>query len=123
PDPIDSGLVSDFDLTISALQSGLAEAGYRFDRQWLPWVEPDAAKAKAYRETAGLMLYRRDRRPSSVDGDAAAGPQLLAVFVVGETLKLGIYQPAFARAVDFILDLHTQDRSLRPDLTCAAAPP
>lgn len=114
PDPIDSGLVSDFDLTMSALQSGLAEAGYRLDRQWLPWVEPEAAKAKAYRETAGLMLFRRDHRRSGLD-KAAAGPQLLAVFVVGETLKLGIYQPAFARAVDFILDLHAQDRSLPPD--------
>jgi hypothetical protein len=126
PDPIDSGLVSDFDLTISALQSGLAEAGYRLDRQWLPWVEPEAAKAKAYRETAGLMLFRRDRRPSSLDDDdAAAGPQLLAVFVVGETLKLGIYQPAFARAVDFILALHTQDRSLPPGAgpSCAGALP
>jgi hypothetical protein len=125
PDPIDSGLVSDFDLTMSALQSGLAEAGYRLDRQWLPWVEPEAAKAKAYRETAGLMLFRRDRRRYTLD-EPAAGPQLLAVFVVGETLKLGIYQTAFARAVDFILDLHTQDRTLWPDpgsAWAAALPP
>jgi hypothetical protein len=124
PDPIDSGLVSDFDLTISALQSGLAEAGYRLDRQWLPWVEPEAAKAKAYRETAGLMLFRRNSRP--VVDKPSDGPQLLAVFVVGETLKLGIHQLAFDRAVDFILDLHTQDRSLRPDAGpawAAALPP
>ncbi|HEV3075771.1 MAG TPA: hypothetical protein VHB47_15220 [Thermoanaerobaculia bacterium] len=113
PDPIHSGLASDFDLTISALQSGLAESGYRMDRLWLPWVEPEAAEAKAYRETAGLMLFRRGRR-LLVD-EPEAGPQLLAVFVVGETLKLGIHKPAFERAVDFILDLHAQDRSLPLD--------
>jgi len=124
PDPIDSGLASDFDMTMSAMQSGLAEAGYRLDRQWLPWVEPEAAAARTYRETAGLMLFRRDPRP--VVDKPSDGPQLLAVFVVGETLKLGIHKPAFERAVDFILDLHEQDRSLPPDAGpawAAALPP
>lgn len=119
PDPIDSGLSSDFDLTMSALQSGLGEAGYRLDRQWLPWVEPEAADVRAYRETAGLMLFRR--RPRPVPDKPNAAPQLLAVFVVGETLKTGIHQPAFEGAVDFILDLHVQDRSLPSDAGLAWA--
>jgi hypothetical protein len=139
-DPIDSGLASDFDLTMGALQLGLAESRYRLDRQWLPWADPDAADGKKYRETAGLMLFRRDP-----DGDwppllgAAAGQHwarpehaapgrseprhLLAVFVVGETLKLGIHIPAFDRAVDFILDLHAQDvPRLSPSPADCAAP-
>ncbi len=113
PDPMDSGFASDFDLTISALQSGLAEAGYTLDRQWLPWVEPEATETRAYRETAGLMLFRRGRRPGPRPraNELVAGSQLLAVFVVGETLKRGIHQQAFERSVDFILDLHAQDRS------------
>jgi len=128
PDPLDSGLVSDFDLTMRGLQSGLAEAGYRLDRQWLPWVEPEAAEAKAYRETAGLMLFRRERPSVPAKGEANSQPypQLLAVFVVGETLKLGIHKPAFERAVDFILDLHAQDVALPLDsgpLETAAPPP
>jgi hypothetical protein len=115
PDPIDSGLPSDFDLTMSALQSGLAEAGYRLDRQWLPWVEPEDTQARSYRETAGLMLFRRGSRPSREKpwlDELEAGRQLLAVLLVGETLKAGIHKAAFQRAVDFILDLHEQDQSL-----------
>src|SRR6202043_2344967 len=56
-DPIDSGLVSDFDLTMNALQRAMADAGYRHDRQWLPWVEPESAEAKTYREMAGWRLF------------------------------------------------------------------
>lgn len=122
-DPIDSGLASDFDLTMSSLQLGLADSGYRFDRQWLPWVDPDAAEEKKYRETAGIMLFRREghgdrqpgKHPPQPDPLAPTPPahQLLAVFVVGETLKLGVQKPAFERAVDFILDLHAQDAALR----------
>jgi hypothetical protein len=124
PDPIDSGLASDFDLTMSALQSGLAEAGYRLDRQWLPWVEPESSESRAYRETAGLMLFRRG--PRSLVDEPEAGDQLLAVFLVGETLKLGIHKAAFQRSVDFILDLHAQDISIPLDAGpawAAALPP
>ena len=132
-DPIDSGLASDFDLTMSSLQLGLAESGYRFDRQWLPWVEPDAADEKKYRETAGIMLFRREghghrrpgKHPPQPDPPAPTPPahQLLAVFVVGETLKLGVQKPAFERAVDFILDLHAQDAALRSRAPAGDAAP
>jgi hypothetical protein len=117
-DPIDSGLASDFDLTMSALQIGLADASYRLDSQWLPWVEAEAAEKKAYRQTAGMMLFHR-RSPSAPEH------HLLAVFVVGETLKLGIHKTAFENAVNFILALHAQDETL-PSLAtpgCGASHP
>jgi hypothetical protein len=103
-DPIDSGLASDFDLAMIAVQRALADAGYRHDRQWLPWIDPQAAEEKAFRETAGMMLFRRppDHRQPASDRKR----RLLAVFLVGETPKLGIHKQAFREAIDFILDLH-----------------
>nr|MDP9121450.1 hypothetical protein [Acidobacteriota bacterium] len=98
-DPVDSRLASDFDLAMNALEQGLADAEYQFDRKWLPWADPDAAEQKAFRETAGVLLFRRDRSKTR-------SASLLAVFLVGETPKVGIHKPAFGSAVDFIVDLH-----------------
>ncbi|HEY6321448.1 MAG TPA: hypothetical protein VJA16_07815 [Thermoanaerobaculia bacterium] len=117
-DPIESGLASDFDLTMSALQIGLADAGYRLDGQWLPWVDADAADKKTYRDAAGIMLFRR-QSPSASDH------HLLAVFVVGETFKVGIHKTAFENAVQFILALHGRDKKLAPSSApdCVASRP
>jgi hypothetical protein len=100
-DPIDSRLAVDFDLALIALQRGLAEAKYQLIRKWLPWTDPDEAEQKQHRGAAGMMLFRYSPGP----GDPTK-PSLLAVFVVGETPKLGIHKLAFERAVDFILALH-----------------
>jgi hypothetical protein len=116
-DPTDSGLASDFDLTMSALQYGLAEANYKLDRQWLPWVAPEAAEARAFQETAGLMLFQRSS-PDPQHEDR----RLLAVLVVGETLKLGIAQPALRHAVDFILRLHAQEPTVASGAKLATPP-
>jgi hypothetical protein len=119
-DPIDSGLASDFDLAMIAVQRAMADSGYLHDRQWLPWIDPEAAEEKAFRETAGMMLFRRppDRRQP-----AAARSELLAVFLVGETPKLGIHKQAFLKAVDFILDLHQADSSVRREASPASSQP
>jgi hypothetical protein len=102
-DPIDSRLAADFDLSMSALDLALAQSGYELDRQWLPWVEPESADDKGFRETAGMMLFRHDS-----EGQQEKTSRLLAVFLVGESPKLGIHQQAFQRSVDFILDLRAQ---------------
>jgi hypothetical protein len=116
-DPVDSRLASDFDLAMSALQRGLADAAhYRLDRLWLPWVEPDAVEEKRFRETAGMMLFRRAEKGQPGKGEPRR--HLLAVLLVGETPKLGIHKQAFLRAVDFILDLQREVEGLQP-----ASPP
>ncbi len=114
-DPLDSGLASDFDLTMSALQMGLSEAGYRLGSQWLPWIDAEAVDQKSYRESAGMMLFHRQSPPApSSPPSCAAMQDLLAVFVVGETLKAGIHKAAFEQAVALILDLHAEEEKLAP---------
>jgi hypothetical protein len=122
-DPIDSGLAADFDLELRALQSALADAGYQLDRHWLPWTDSKAIEDRSYRETAGIMLFRRaadrDDCSATARGDCNAAKRgdrnaverdsrgaLLAVFVVGETPKQGIHKRAFQSAVSFVLGLH-----------------
>jgi hypothetical protein len=103
-DPIDSRLALDFDLALSALQRGLADGEYRFVSKWLPWTDLDAGEQKQHRGAAGMILFRYDQLQAGKPEDRS----LLAVFVVGETPKLGIHKLAFQRAVDFILALHPQ---------------
>jgi hypothetical protein len=112
-DPIDSGLVSDFDLTMNALQRAMADAGYRHDRQWLPWIEPESAETKTYRQIAGMMLFHGLQSADSRRWPTDPRRHLLALFLVGETPKLGIHKAAFQRTVDFILALHRADRAAR----------
>jgi hypothetical protein len=135
-DPIDSRLASDFDQTTSALQRGLADAGYKFDRKWLPWVEPEPAEAgeRKFRDRAGLLLFRRHQAPRQRCGFREVGSaarehpcgdempgELLGVFLIGETPKLGIHKRAFHRAVDFVLGLHEAAAALPPAPACAGA--
>jgi hypothetical protein len=141
-DPVDSRLAADFDLSLRALQFGLARADFHLERLWLPWAEPEAAEQKGYRDAAGLLLFRRDAEvlappatapsrpgaPPAGAGDSvprpdgsSRGASLLAVFLVGETPKLGIHKQAFHHAVDFILRLHA--RGAWPLPPCAGCPP
>jgi hypothetical protein len=103
-DPIDSRLALDFDLALSALQRGLADGEYRPVCKWLPWTDLDAGEQKQHRGAAGMMLFRYDQSQPGKPEDRS----LLAVFVVGETPKLGIHKLAFQRAVEFILTLQPQ---------------
>jgi hypothetical protein len=134
-DPIDSGLASDFDLAMSALQRGLADAGYKFDRKWLPWIEPEPAEAdeRKFRDRAGLLLFRRHQTARQRCGFGEVGKasrrpcgdpgELLGVFLIGETPKLGMHKRAFHRAVDFVLALHKAAAALSraPAPECAGA--
>jgi hypothetical protein len=141
-DPVDSRLAADFDLSLRAVQAALARAEYQLDRIWLPWAEPEAVRQKLYREAAGMLLFRRDPEPAPSPAragppgapppaascetlppptGASAAPSLLAVFVVGETPKLGIHKQAFHQAADFLLRLHAA--GVGPPPPCLAPPP
>lgn len=103
-DPIDSRLAVDFDLSLIALQRGLAEAKYQLVRKWLPWTDPDTAGQRQHRGAAGIMLFQCVQ-PCPNGRSQPEDRSLLAVFVVGETPKLGIHKLAFERAAAFILAL------------------
>jgi hypothetical protein len=92
PDPLDSSLAISFDQAISAIQLAFAEEKYLPDRFWLPW-RGEAAKAKAYRDNPGIMLFRNEGDPVRC---------LSTLFLVGETPKLGIQKEAFRQAVALI---------------------
>jgi hypothetical protein len=100
PDPVDSHLSNLFDEALDALQGGIAESGYLFDRVSLPW-EGEAAKVWLYRRIPGALLFRK------VDEKER---HLLAVFLVGESPKGGIQKQAFYTALDFITELQTKKK-------------
>ena len=93
PDPLDSDLAANSDQALAAIQEGFAESGYLLDRLWLPWKDETAIRDKTYRKVPGVLLFRRDDN---------TGRWLNAVFLVGETSKLGIHKPAFANTLELI---------------------
>ena len=96
PDPLDTTLALDFDLSLDGLQRGFAAESFLLDRFSLPWHEASAAREHAYRQEPGAMLFRR----------AAAGESVLyLVLLVGETPRQGIHAAAFDRAVATQRDL------------------
>src|SRR5260370_18909945 len=103
PDPLDSQVPVAFDQAIDAIEQGFAysnrtRTGYLQDRSWIPWNDPQAIKEESYRTAAGLLLCRRFGRQARV-------PQLMGVFLVGETPKTGIHKAAFAEALRLIGEL------------------
>lgn len=99
PDPVDSHFSNLFDEALDALQRGLADSGYLFDRVSLPW-EGKAAELRLFRWIPGGMLFRQV--------DEKGKGRLLAVFLVGESPKSGIHKQAFFTALDFLAKLQRQ---------------
>lgn len=107
PDPLDSQVPVAFDQAIDAIQQGFAysnrtRASYLQDRSWIPWNDPQAIKEESYRTAPGLLLFRRFGWQA---GFATRVPQLMGVFLVGETPKTGIHKAAFAEALRLIGEL------------------
>ncbi|HVT19166.1 MAG TPA: hypothetical protein VHQ90_23675 [Thermoanaerobaculia bacterium] len=98
PDPLDSQLPANFDQTIDAINAGLATDDYLQDRIWLPWRGASAAR-RLYERSPGLMLFRK------VKADQREQPELMLVFLVGETQKIGIHKRAFLAAMSMIKGL------------------
>lgn len=99
PDPVDSHLSNRFDEALDALQRGIAQSGYLFDRASLPWAG-EAAKKRLYRSIPGGLLFRKV--------DMTGQRHLLAVFLVGESPKGGIQKQAFYTALDFMAGLQQE---------------
>jgi hypothetical protein len=91
PDPVDSNLAAHFDQAVEAIQSACGDARFVLDRFWLPWTAERAAM-RAYRTLPGML---RMARPTGPGGR----PRLLAVLLVGETLKQGVHKPALHGAL------------------------
>ena len=98
PDPLDSYMPERFDQAVDAIQQAYADPGFALDRSqylldriWLPWTDPDAAAARTWRSTPGVLVFR----------DPGQG-LLSTVFLVGESPKSGIAREAFRNALQVI---------------------
>ncbi len=121
PDPLDSQQPAAFDQTLDAIQHGFAyenERGesYLPDRIWIPWNDKEAVRSKSYRTSPGLLLFRRRREGQP--------PELVGVFLVGETPKTGIHKAAFQESLRLIAklsgDCHHPVRILGPSYSGSA---
>src|SRR5262245_37501136 len=101
PDPKDSRLDYMFDRYLDVIQLAIGDAGYTFDRYWLPWdrsraaapvglpadpKSPQTVMATRHLYDPGVILFRGDKK-------------LLLLFLVGETPTGGIHKVAFQNAL------------------------
>lgn len=96
PDPVESQIPYLFDSALDAIQKGFAEENYLFDRYWLPWMGEAGKADRLYRTAPGILLFR---------GGDEESPQLMIVFLVGESPKAGIHKRAFRQAMEMIAGL------------------
>jgi hypothetical protein len=102
PDPVDSKLGYIFDQVVAAIGSAVGEAGYSFDRSYLPWeidknrTGPRKAATKAVREEfPGVLLFRK--APEEKDPN-----ELCIVLLIGENATTGMDKRPFARSLELI---------------------
>ena len=115
PDPIDSRLPHLFDRFLGSIERAAEADDYVLDRYDLPWIEdlnkkqpaagaPDPSSAAAASESGEAHDYLREpgyilfREPLNDNGK----PQVLVVFVVGETPTAGIHKDALLSALQQI---------------------
>jgi hypothetical protein len=109
PDPARTPMASSFDVAVDSIIRAAGDAGFRYDRFWLPWPQPTAGsrsktgEAKpattsyAEKDTGehepGVLLFRGED-PEDID----QYPPLLIVFLVGETPTSGVHKTSFWEA-------------------------
>jgi hypothetical protein len=130
PDPVDTHLALDFDRRIEAILDAAQASGFSYDRYWLPWEPgyvPLEDNSEGHRkilhqlrsEQPGLLLLRRLPVPNSGPGGATSDqnsdaqkidqkPEILFVFLIGETPTAGIHRLQFANAMRYMKEI---DRS------------
>jgi hypothetical protein len=118
PDPIESGLASDFDDVLESIERALAKAEFLPDRFDLPWRPPgpDSTAASAPVETglglgethSGAQSSNPESEPGAILFRKGDGKSLLVVFLIGETPTAGIHKAAFIRAARQICDLRAE---------------
>jgi hypothetical protein len=102
PDPIQTGLVHQFETAVQALRNGVEHADSRLagpyfrDRSFLPWSDLELPAAKrgesevCRNSVPGLMLFRNSS-PSQ--------PRVFAVLLVGEAPTVGLNRTAMLNAL------------------------
>jgi hypothetical protein len=113
PDPLQTHMALTFDRSIEAIQLAAGSENYVMDRYWLPWdldgsrnwidygsqVRWDEDHAEREKQP-GLLLFRNN--PScGKDSYTNKCPDVLYVFVVGETSTTGINGTQFRRATEY----------------------
>jgi len=106
PDPVHTHLGLFTDRTMDAIQQGAQQAGWIFDRAWLPWDAEEHPESTDFRirvqqedyksakeDIPGLVIFRRVLPPN----EAMNRP--LFVFVVGETPTGGFNKTQFQTAL------------------------
>jgi hypothetical protein len=107
PDPVHTHMALLFDRGIESIQSAAQASGYLFSRAWMPWdisqhnestdFTVRMAQEKFRNEVEslpGLMIFQK----STLNGEIA--PEILFVFVVGETPTGGLRVEQFQNALD-----------------------
>lgn len=107
PDPERTHLALMFDRHIEAILLAAQDAGYFFDRYWLPWrVEPDHdSPYPRVRKLNEKETADRERLPGLLLFHPVSGNRSLAVFLVGETPTDGIDPEQFKRARCYVSEL------------------
>ena len=118
PDPVESGLGTQFDDYLDSIERAISDAGYEPDHFYNPWPWPnqlakqttdegsfatgyekaDIKKIPSYELEPGLILFRDSKNS-----------RLLVVFLVGETPTTGVHKGAFESALKQASEFPTSD--------------
>lgn len=100
PDPDEGHLALYFDRWVESIERAVSDTGFAFDRYWMPWkTEPAGSASQGVRDSRiqpGLILFRR-AHPQ--DKSRVYDPDLLAVFLIGETPTSGVNIEQFRSAI------------------------
>ncbi|HUA33672.1 MAG TPA: hypothetical protein VMA09_08700 [Candidatus Binataceae bacterium] len=106
PDPVESGLRSDFDNSIDSIQRAAGMAGFLPDRFDLPWVPSATSDSSESRVKTGLgdddsnsgggIKRNPEREPGLMLFRDKSGRSLLLLFLIGETPTAGIHKTAMS---------------------------
>ncbi len=121
-DPSQTHLALDTDRGLESLMWAVGDAGYTFERYWLPWTgvpekegssvadQQCRARLREYREAEpGLLIFRR----YPPNAHQVGGKEFLFVFVAGETPTSGINKSALSKAVRYIRQISGQAMEIR----------
>jgi hypothetical protein len=108
PDPIESHLALDFDRRIEAIEAAALDAGFLIDQFWIPWIGADATlpedldQARIERVLRQLRLRQPGLQIFRSRGDE---DRALFVFLVGETITLGVNKAQLSNAIQDVRDV------------------
>lgn len=111
-DPEQTHLALNFDRVIESIIWSTGDAGYVFDRYWIPWTTAPAQEAltQADEECRRKLKLRRHREPGLMifrhrPVTATDAPHFLFVWLVGEAPTLGIDKWEFQNAITYTKQL------------------